>query len=636
LTQRLRVLAACSLLLAAGGNRAAAQTRHPLDPLSADEIAKAVSVLRQSGRVTDQARFGTIVVQPHAKSSTETRAARMVGFDWTNNVGFVAVVDLAGSRVESWTVVDSEPPMRLLTIRRAEEIAHADARWAAALNARHIDTSRVGVLVGMPERAKLTRRGNDRIVGAFTWLRDAIPNGLTIPGLQLVVDLTTGRVDSFQDGGLPLGSPDSVAARQIASPRAPLAPLRIEQPSGSSVRIDGNQISWDRWRFRVGVDPRRGLEVHDVWFLDDGHARSVLYSGSVSEIIAPYGDPGFGTWYPRDEGDYGMGIYSQSTAVQFDDAPPNATFLPATMHDSRGRPINVPRAIAIYERDGGMLWRHANMARRARQLVVSGYSTIDNYDYQFSWIFSQDGAIEGEVVLSGIMNTNGTGRMLDTVHADGHASFGHLVAPGVNAPNHQHFFSYRLDLDVDGTGNTVYAAETAPAEAANNPKGEQFAMTERPLATERAAVSDVSFSSARTWRVVNTHRTNSLGQFVGYTLVPGAATPAFALAGSAPLRTGGFVTHQLWVTPFVADEQYAAGEFQNLGLDNQGLPSWTAADRALTDTDVVLWYTLGITHIPRPEDWPLMPAHRESFRLVPTSFFARNPALDVPTQSPRR
>ncbi len=630
---RIRVVVACCFLVATAGEPTAAQLRHPLDPLSADEITKAVGVLRQSGHVTDQARFGTIVVQPRAKTSTETRAARMVGFDWTNNVGFVAVVDLAGSRVESWTVVDSAPPMRLLTIRRAEEIAHADPRWVAAMTARHIDTSRVSVLVGMPERATLPRRGS---VGTFTWLRDGIPPAFGVPGLSVSVDLTAGRVDAFQDAGLPMGGPDSIVARQIASPRPPLAPLRIEQASGSSVRVDGNQISWDHWRFRVGVDPRRGLEVHDVSFLDDGRARSVLYSGTVSEIIAPYGDPSFGTWYPRDEGDYGMGIYSQSSAVPFEDAPPNATFLPATMHDSRGRPINVPRAIAVYERDGGMLWRHSNMARRARQLVVSGYSTIDNYDYQFSWIFSQDGAIEGEVVLSGIMNTNAAGRTLDTAHADGHTSLGHLVAPNVNAPNHQHFFSYRLDLDVDGAANTVYAAETESVEAAKNPKGELFAMRERPLATERAAASDVSFLSARTWRVVNTHRTNSLGQFVGYTLVPGAATPAFALAGSAPIRTGGFITHQMWVTPFAADEQYAAGEFQNLGLDDQGLPSWTAADRALTDTDVVLWYTLGITHIPRPEDWPFMPAHRGSFRLVPTSFFARNPALDVPPQSARR
>jgi primary-amine oxidase len=103
----------------------------------------------------------------------------------------------------------------------------------------------------------------------------------------------------------------------------------------------------------------------------------------------------------------------------------------------------------------------------------------------------------------------------------------------------------------------------------------------------------------------------------------------FALPGTAPRRTAGFAEHQLWATPYAPDEQYAGGEFQNLGRDWEGLSAFTKADRSLTDTDVVVWYTLGITHIPRPEDWPYMPAHRGSFRLIPTSFFARNPTLDV-------
>jgi primary-amine oxidase len=159
-------------------------------------------------------------------------------------------------------------------------------------------------------------------------------------------------------------------------------------------------------------------------------------------------------------------------------------------------------------------------------------------------------------------------------------------------------------------------------------------MGERRLMTELEGASDVAFSLARAWRVVNTHETNALGQFTGYTLVPSASTPAFELATSAPVRTAGFITHQLWVTPYSPDELYAAGEFQNLGRDGQGLPAWTSANRSIVDTDVVLWYTLGITHIPRPEDWPYMPAHRGGFRLVPTSFFARNPTLDVPPTRP--
>jgi primary-amine oxidase len=462
------------------------------------------------------------------------------------------------------------------------------------------------------------------------WLRDGVPDGFVVNGLTMRVNLTKGRLESFADNGARIAITDSSAKRALASPRAALHPLEIRQPAGVSATIRGNEIAWDRWTFRVGVDPRLGLEVHDVSFADAGRRRPVLYSGSISEIIAPYGDPQFNTWYPRDEGDYGMGIYSMSSAVE-NDVPANSQFLSSTMHDHLGRPIVVPKAIAIFERDGGILWRHANMSRRARQLVVSGHATIDNYDYQFNWIFGQDGAIESEVVLSGIMNVNNTPRQRDTAHVEGHSQAGHLVAPGINAPNHQHFFSYRLDLDVDGAANTIYEVDTeAPARGAANPQGETFTMTERRLASEKNAIRDVSFSANRNWRVANTHATNSLGQFTGYTLVPGAATPVFALPGSAPRRTGGFTEHQLWATPHAPAELYAGGEFQNLGRDWDGLSTFTKADRSLADADVVLWYTLGITHIPRPEDWPYMPAHRGSFRLVPTSFFARNPTLDVP------
>jgi primary-amine oxidase len=625
----IRCLAAAALILPSAASARAQAAGHPLDPLTGAEISRAVGVLRQSNHITAQARFGTITVQPREKTASATRAARILGFDWSKNEGFVAVVDLAGGRVESWTVVDSEPPMRLISIRRAEEIAHADPRWVAALRERNIDTSRVSILMGLPERAKLPREGSDRVAFGVTYFRDAVPPGDNVPGLGMQFNLTKGTGAGLNDQHLQVEKAEPAVARALDTPRAALKPLRIDQPAGLNVRIVGNQITWDRWSLRVGVDPRRGLEVHDVSFEDGGRKRSVLYSGSVSEIVAPYGDSSFSTWYPRDEGDYGMGIYSRSSAVVANDAPANAVFLDATSHDHLGRPITVPRAIAVYERDGGILWRHANHSRRARQLVVSGFSTIDNYGYQFNWIFSQDGAIEGEVILSGIMNVSG-GRAFDSTHVEGHSQTGHVVAPQINAPNHQHFFSYRLDLDVDGAANTVYSIDSSPVSAESNPKGELFSMNERPLASERIAATDVSFASARAWRVVNTHQRNGLGQFTGYTLIPGAVTPAFARPGSAPVRTAGFITHQLWVTPYSPNELYAAGEFQNLALDNQGLPAWTAADRRITDTDVVLWYTLGITHIPRPEDWPYMPAHRGGFRLVPTSFFARDPALDVP------
>jgi primary-amine oxidase len=61
-----------------------------------------------------------------------------------------------------------------------------------------------------------------------------------------------------------------------------------------------------------------------------------------------------------------------------------------------------------------------------------------------------------------------------------------------------------------------------------------------------------------------------------------------------------------------------------------GLPAYVAADRDIDGQDIVLWHTFGMTHFPRPEDWPVMPVAHCGFTLRPVGFFDRNPVLDLP------
>jgi hypothetical protein len=203
--------------------------------LNAAEIRRAVATLRQAGRLTPESRFGTITVEPRSKSRPEPRAARILGFDWSRNEGFVAVVDIDAGRVESWTVVDSEPPMRLLTIRRAEEIAHADPRWVAALRTRNIDTARecaVGLLT-------CHARFGTSMVNAAVFLRDGPADALSIPGLSLGVNLTQAVDQFFAPGSA--RRRDSASRRALAAPRAAhSAPTNSRRPSA---RVTGNEIS---------------------------------------------------------------------------------------------------------------------------------------------------------------------------------------------------------------------------------------------------------------------------------------------------------------------------------------------------------------------------------------------------------
>src|SRR5262249_8863485 len=156
----------------------------------------------------------------------------------------------------------------------------------------------------------------------------------------------------------------------------------------------------------------------------------------------------------------------------------------------------------------------------------------------------------------------------------------------------------------------------------------------RRLASELEARREVDTASARWWEIVNPSVLHRLGRPVGYRLLPGETAVPFAQPDPPVAKRAGFMRHHLWVPPDRPDERSAAGEYPNLHPGGEGLPRWTEAARPLDGGDLVVWYTFGHHHVPRPEDWPVMPVHHIGFWLKPVGFFERNPALDVPPPAP--
>jgi primary-amine oxidase len=206
------------------------------------------------------------------------------------------------------------------------------------------------------------------------------------------------------------------------------------------------------------------------------------------------------------------------------------------------------------------------------------------------------------------------------------------VAKNIAAPHHQHFFSFRLDMDVDGAGeNRVVEVNSAATPAGSgNAYGGAFQMKETPLRTEREAQRKLNLASSRFWVVENLSAKNALGHPTGYALLPGENAEPFAAPDSWVRKRASFLNNHIWVTPYDPSEMYAAGDFPNQSHGGDGLAKWTAANRSTDDRDIVLWYTMGVTHNPRPEDWPVMPVHAAGFKLVPWGFFVGNPVLDLP------
>jgi primary-amine oxidase len=436
------------------------------------------------------------------------------------------------------------------------------------------------------------------------------------------------RVEDLGVVPLPPGTGDYTTGS--STPRAGLKPLEIRQPAGVSFQVDGWEVRWQNWRFRLGFNAREGLVLHTIGYADQGRLRSVIHRASVAELVIPYGDPRpFQGWRNAfDIGEYGIGNLTNSLERGCD-CLGEIRYFDVHLADDRGEPYPIKNAICLHEEDNGILWKHFDAdlghteVRRSRRLVVSFIITVGNYEYAFYWYFYQDATIELEVRLTGIV--------LTAALPPGETSdYGTVVAPQTLAAHHQHFFSIRLDMAVDGDRNSVFEVETEPVpKGPDNPYGNAFRARRTLLRSESQAQRLIDPFTGRHWLVVNPNIVNALGQPVGYKLVPGGNVVPFAHEDSSFIRRAAFTTRHLWVTPFAPDERFPAGDYPSQHPGGAGIPEWTEADRPIENTDIVLWYTLGSHHIPRPEDWPVMPVERAGFTLRPFGFFDANPSLDV-------
>lgn len=616
---------------------------HPLDPLTQKEILAAAKAVSTHAEFPKGGLFPQISLQEPHKTQPSPRQAFVIVLDRPGGRTFEALVDLATFKVASWNAIRGvQPPVLVEEYNLAGEIVKADAGWQAAVKKRGFtDLSKLQVDAWATGTFYPPELRGHRLLRAITYHKGKTANfyGAPIEGLVALVDVGEGKVVRLYDGEPVSTPPDGqdLDEKSIGRQRA-VSRLSVSQPGGAGFRLRGNEVEWQSWRFRFSLHPRDGLVLHNVTYQDAGKARSVLHRASLSEMVVPYGDPSQ-EWLWRnafDVGEYGLG----RLAAPLDpgqDVPSYAKVLDAVFADDFGKPYVQPRAVAIYEKDAGLLWKHydiytkANHSRRARELIVSMIAAIGNYDYAIQWVFQQDGAIEFRPELTGIMLPKGTAQEAASCPCH-QAAGGHLVSRRVIAPHHQHFFNVRLDLDVDGPKNTVVEVNaSALPEGEGNPGENGILMEETVLATEAVARRGLSLESARKWKVFNPEARNALGQNTGYALIPGESTVPYLSTRSPVRRRAGFLEHAFWATLEKPGELYAAGDYVNQSDPEipAGLAAWST-DEPLVASDVVLWYTFGITHLPRPEEWPIMTVHRTGFRLMPVAFFSRNPSLDVP------
>ncbi|HKA07163.1 MAG TPA: primary-amine oxidase [Gemmataceae bacterium] len=623
--------------------------RHPLEPLSNQEAQLAVRLLRGAGKVTPTTRFVSVSLKEppkdlvHAGRADLPREAFVVLFDNGTNTAHEAVISLTQERVSSFrSITGVQPTMTVDEQVECEQAVLRSDKFKAALKRRYgiDDTSLVMVDIWSAGYYGVEEERTRRLARPLCFVRaDPTDNGYARPieGLRPVVDLNRMeviRVEEYERPGGDWPLPKSscnYAADRVGKFREGIKPLEITQAQGPSFDVNGYQVKWQNWSLVVGFNAREGLTLHHVRYADRRKDRSILYRASLTEMVVPYGDPGPTQLRKNafDVGEYGMGMCANSLQLGCD-CLGHIHYFDAHMVTSRGEPLTIKNAICMHEEDYGILWKHTDRrldvpeVRRSRRLVISSVSTVENYEYGFFWYLYQDGNIQLEVKLTGVLSLG--------AFADGERpKYGALVAPNVYAPNHQHFFNVRLDFDLDGTANTIQQVDVVPDPAGNNnPFENAFRAQATTLRTEKEARAHLNLQTGRTWKVINAKMTNAVGEPVAYRFLPGDNAFPFASENAWWRKRAGFVNYHVWITPFREDERFAAGDYPNQSTGGDGLIRWTEQDRPIENTDVVLWYTMGHTHLPRPEDYPVMPAAYIGFLLKPSGFFDLNPANDLP------
>jgi primary-amine oxidase len=623
---------------------------HPLDALRTEEYWTVYDVVQASGYLDADTHYASVLLHEPAKDVVlGWRAGQAIPREadvtlMRKGVTIEARVDIAGRKLESWKEVPGvQAPIFVSEILGLSEMILSDERVKKALEKRGItDLNQVecaSVPLGyfaFPEQEghRIAYADCDSLHGVYhSW-------GRAIGGLTIEVDLAEKKIlQVFDDGAVPMPVTPPIFEEAPEVTREGTKPGTISQPEGPSFEVKDGEVAWQNWRFRFRLDSRNGVILDLVRIKDGERLRSVMYEGMLSELFVPYMDENR-NWATRvfvDSGEFYPGGTLQTMREGLD-CPLNAVYFNGLSTDEKGFPVLRPRQACLFEKfDGSVAWRHGDengvWGRPARNLVLRSAALIGNYDYYFDWIFQQDGSIHVAAGATGIIEIRpvAADRVAGIHGSDDLEKYGQLVAKNTLGVNHDHFFSYRLDLDVDGQDNSFMVHRLVQKKLpAGGPRKTIWVPEPFTAKNENDAMMDIHLEKPTMWIFVNPNVQGPLGHPTGYEIMAGATAASLMDPDDGVQKAGAFSTHQLWVTPYRPEERYAGGTYPISSKGTDGLAAWTKANRKIENTDIVAWYTMGFHHVPREEDWPVMPLMWHEFVIRPFDFFPQNPVLNLP------
>lgn len=443
--------------------------------------------------------------------------------------------------------------------------------------------------------------------------------------------LPTGADNTLKEPSLYKIQPPNEYIPEGNKLRTDLKPLNVVQPEGASFSVSkfseqGHEIDWQKWHFKLGFNQREGMVLYDVHY----EGRPLFYRLSLSDMNIPYADPRH-PYHKKsafDLGDAGAGIMANNLKLGCD-CLGSIHYLSAVLSNNHGLPIPMENVVCIHEQDGGIGWKHTNYRTgraavvRNRELVLQSIITVSNYEYILAFMFNQAGELTYEVRATGILSTQPIDEGIEV-------SWGTVVHPGVLASHHQHIFSLRVDPMIDGPLNRLVYDEAHPMPRSDfNPHGVGYEV--KSTTVTHSSGLDLDYDVNRIFKIQNTSVRNPINnKQVAYKIHAPPFQKMLADKDSFHHRRAEFADHNIYVTSHRDGELYAGGKYTNQSRGGTGVRTWASRNDNVVDTDIVVWVQFGINHIPRIEDFPVMPCEIIKVSFKPVNFFERNPAIDVP------
>ncbi|ELK01457.1 Membrane primary amine oxidase [Pteropus alecto] len=412
-------------------------------------------------------------------------------------------------------------------------------------------------------------------------------------------------------------------------PPGPAPPLQFH-PQGSRFSVQGSQVASSLWTFSFGLGAFSGPRIFDIRF----QGARLAYEISLQEALAVHGGNSPAAMLTRYiGGSFGMGKYS-SPLIRGVDCPYLATYVDWHFLLESQAPKTIHDAFCVFEQNQGLpLRRHhsdihshyfGGLAETV--LVVRSVSTMLNYDYVWDMVFHPNGAIEVKFHTTGYISSAflfGAAR-----------KYGNQVGEHTLGTIHTHSAHFKVDLDVGGLENWVWAEDMAfvPMAVPWSPEHQmqRLQVTRKLLETEEEAAFPLGSTSPRYLYLASNH-SNKWGHPRGYRI------QMLSFAGEPLPQNSSMERAVSWGRYQLAVTQQKEEEPSSTSIFNQNDPWAPTVDftnfinnESIAGEDLVAWVTAGFLHIPHAEDIPntVTVGNGVGFFLQPYNFFDQDPSSD--------